>query len=139
MDLGAINFLHCGKPKIWIIISKDAQKLEKIILEILNNANLLTEACDNIFRHKDYLLTRTFLNENNIEYQILRQNAGEFVVTFPRGYHFGFNTGFNIAESTNFANNEWIKFGQAGLQCTCSRKKKSGPPFEMSWFADPTN
>ena len=69
-DLAAINFLHYGKPKIWIIISKDAEKMENIIIQNLKKANLLPE-CDNIFRHKDYLLTQQFLNDNNIEYQIL--------------------------------------------------------------------
>jgi len=34
------------------------------------------------------------------------------MVTFPYGYHSGFNLGFNIAESTNFASERWIEFGK---------------------------
>ena len=41
------------------------------------------------------------------------------VITFPGSYHFGFNTGFNIAESTNFAVPEWIPLGEAADVCMC--------------------
>lgn len=134
LDLGAINFLHSGKPKIWLIISKDSQKMEKIVLDCLEKSNLISEPCANIFRHKDYILTEEFLNLHNIEYQIIIQRPGEFVVTFPRGYHQGMNTGLNVAESCNFANKQWIQYGKNGIQCTCSKKNKCGPPFDMSWF-----
>ena len=40
------------------------------------------------------------------------QEAGEFMITFPYGYHCGFNNGFNCAESTNFASERWIDFGK---------------------------
>ena len=39
------------------------------------------------------------------------QNAGEFVVTFPRGYHCGFSYGFNCGEAVNFALPEWLRIG----------------------------
>lgn len=53
----------------------------------------------------------------DIELKTLRplqvlQEAGQFIVTFPFGYHAGFNHGFNCAESTNFATQRWIDYGK---------------------------
>lgn len=39
--------------------------------------------------------------------------------TFPYGYHAGFNTGLNCAESTNFALPRWIEYGKQASVCTC--------------------
>ncbi|KAJ7569378.1 hypothetical protein O6H91_01G075600 [Diphasiastrum complanatum] len=39
----------------------------------------------------------------------LVQNAGEYVVTFPRSYHLGFSHGFNCGEAANFATPGWLE------------------------------
>jgi hypothetical protein len=38
------------------------------------------------------------------------------MITFPYGYHAGYNHGFNCAESTNFATRRWIEYGKRCLQ-----------------------
>ena len=40
------------------------------------------------------------------------QRPGEFVVTYPGSYHSGFNTGYNCAESCNFATKAWVEIGE---------------------------
>lgn len=47
------------------------------------------------------------------------QQAGEFVITFPRGYHAGFNLGLNCAESVNFALDSWLEVGRRAKACKC--------------------
>lgn len=51
----------------------------------------------------------------------ITQEAGEIMITFPYGYHAGFNHGFNCAESTNFATPRWVEYGKRATQCTCSK------------------
>lgn len=50
---------------------------------------------------------------------MLVHNQGEFVITYPRGYHAGFNMGFNCAESVNFALESWIDLGRKAKYCQC--------------------
>jgi len=49
------------------------------------------------------------------------QESGHFIITFPYGYHAGFNQGLNCAESTNFASVRWIEFGKKATQCHCRK------------------
>ena len=59
------------------------------------------------------------LKNHSIPYNKIVQEAGEFMITFPYGYHAGFNHGFNCAESTNFASPRWVEYGKRATQCNC--------------------
>lgn len=75
--------------------------------------------CPEFLRHKSYLVSPTKLAQASLRPNTLVQHPGEFVVTFPRGYHAGFNLGFNCAESVNFALKSWIELGKRAQYCTC--------------------
>lgn len=72
-----------------------------------------------IRRREPVAFSRTLLIISFIFKQIT-QESGEIMITFPFGYHAGFNHGFNCAESTNFAMERWIEYGKRATQCTCS-------------------
>ncbi|RMC19442.1 hypothetical protein DUI87_04053 [Hirundo rustica rustica] len=59
------------------------------------------------------LISPSILKKYGIPFDKVTQEAGEFMITFPYGYHAGFNHGFNCAESTNFATIRWIDYGKA--------------------------
>lgn len=41
------------------------------------------------------------------------------MITFARGFHAGFNVGYNCAESTNFATPRWVMIGANAKLCEC--------------------
>lgn len=53
------------------------------------------------------------------------QNAGEFVLTFPRAYHAGFNCGFNCAEAVNVAPLDWLPHGQCAVELYSEQRRKT--------------
>lgn len=59
-----------------------------------------------------YFQNKTFILYWSVFSIQVTQEAGQFIVTFPFGYHAGFNHGFNCAESTNFATQRWIDYGK---------------------------
>lgn len=77
-------------------------------------------SCKQFLRHKSFLASPTVLaKEGSCKPNVMVQHAGEFVVTYPRGYHAGFNLGFNCAESVNFALESWIEVGRRADVCGC--------------------
>ncbi|MXQ87834.1 hypothetical protein E5288_WYG015312 [Bos mutus] len=67
------------------------------------------------------LISPSVLKKYSIPFDKITQEAGEFMITFPYGYHAGFNHGFNCAESTNFATVRWIDYGKVAKLCTCRK------------------
>ena len=71
-------------------------------------------------RHKTFLASPSALEAKGIKVTRLVHHEGEFVITFPFGYHSGYNLGYNCAESVNFATEEWLDIGREARKCNCA-------------------
>ncbi|KAK0531710.1 hypothetical protein OC842_003527 [Tilletia horrida] len=117
MDLYSINYIHFGAPKQWYAIPQTERKR----FETAMASAFPTDArkCPHFMRHKSYLVSPRYLARHNIKPLKLVQHAGEFVITYPYGYHSGYNLGFNCAESVNFALDTWVEIGRNAGFCKC--------------------
>ncbi|KAL5969796.1 putative lysine-specific demethylase 4B [Taenia solium] len=117
MDLYSINYLHFGEPKLWYCIPPAfARKFEAFAREHFKSEFL---ACRSFLRHKSILIDPKVLAAAGIPTRRILQYEGEIMCTFPYGYHAGFNTGVNCAESTNFALPRWVEYGKHASICMC--------------------
>ncbi|XP_035281396.1 lysine-specific demethylase 4C-like isoform X3 [Anguilla anguilla] len=136
MDLYSINYLHFGEPKSWYAIPPEhGKRLERLATGFFPNSS---KSCEAFLRHKMTLISPSILKKYSIPFDKITQEAGEFMITFPYGYHAGFNHGFNCAESTNFASIRWIDYGKVAKQCNCSKDmvKISMDPFVKKFQPD---
>ena len=120
VDLYSINYIHFGAPKQWYSISQeDARKFEKAMKTVWP---VDAKNCDQFLRHKTYLISPDVLQKQyGVKVNKLVHYEGEFVITFPYGYHSGYNIGYNCAESVNFATESWLEYGKIARKCNCEK------------------
>ena len=135
MDLFSINYIHFGAPKFWYAVPQGrAAALEStmksavfVIYPVCRVSDIGwlgyfpkdTSQCPQFLRHKSFLASPTLLAQSSCRPNFLVQREHEFVITYPRGYHAGFNLGFNCAESVNFALESWVELGRRAKACQC--------------------
>jgi len=134
MDLFSINYIHFGAPKFWYAVPQGrASALEQTFkssclssthpgVGLTANAGYFPKdasSCAQFLRHKSFFASPNVLSQSSCRPNTLVQHAGEFVITYPRGYHAGFNLGLNCAESVNFALESWIELGRKAKACQC--------------------
>ena len=70
-------------------------------------------------------LSPSVLKSENVPVYRAIQNSGEFILTFPRAYHSGFNCGFNCAEAVNVAPVDWLSHGQSAVELYSEQCRKT--------------
>ncbi|KZV77775.1 JmjC-domain-containing protein [Peniophora sp. CONT] len=118
-DLFSINYIHFGAPKHWYAVPQARADAFEGVMRGFFSEGQGSKACPQFLRHKAFLVSPTILAKSSCRPNTLVQHAGEFVVTYPRGYHAGFNLGFNCAESANFALDSWLERGRNARVCEC--------------------
>ncbi|EEA25744.1 hypothetical protein TMatcc_006024 [Talaromyces marneffei ATCC 18224] len=118
VDLYSINYIHFGAPKQWYSISQeDAPRFEAAMKSFWPSD---AKNCDQFLRHKTYLVSPSILKSRfGITVNKVVHYEGEFMITYPYGYHSGFNLGYNCAESVNFATEQWLDYGRIAKKCNC--------------------
>ncbi|XP_047572959.1 lysine-specific demethylase 5D isoform X12 [Lutra lutra] len=108
----SINYLHWGEPKTWYgVPSLAAEQLEEVMKKLTPE---LFESQPDLLHQLVTLMNPNTLMSHGVPVVRTNQCAGEFVITFPRAYHSGFNQGYNFAEAVNFCTADWLP---AGRQC----------------------
>ncbi|KAI9491044.1 JmjC domain, hydroxylase-domain-containing protein [Zychaea mexicana] len=117
MDLYSINYLHFGAPKQWYAIpTTHTKKFENVMQNLFPQEH---KECPEFLRHKTFIISPKLLHNHSIPVHRCVQHEGEFMITFPFGYHAGYNLGLNCAESVNFALDSWIEIGKRAKACSC--------------------
>ncbi|XP_030160483.1 lysine-specific demethylase 5C isoform X9 [Lynx canadensis] len=108
----SINYLHWGEPKTWYgVPSLAAEHLEEVMKKLTPE---LFDSQPDLLHQLVTLMNPNTLMSHGVPVVRTNQCAGEFVITFPRAYHSGFNQGYNFAEAVNFCTADWLP---AGRQC----------------------
>ncbi|KAK7328519.1 hypothetical protein VNO77_22628 [Canavalia gladiata] len=112
--LYSLNYLHWGDPKVWYgIPGSHASAFEDTMRKHLPD---LFEEQPNLLNELVTQLSPSILKSEGVPVYRTVQHSGEFVITFPRAYHSGFNCGFNCAEAVNVAPIDWLIHGQNAVE-----------------------
>ncbi|EOA18917.1 hypothetical protein CARUB_v10007549mg, partial [Capsella rubella] len=121
--LYSLNYLHTGDPKVWYgIPGNHYASFENAMKKHL--PDLFEEQPDLLHQLVTQLSPRILKEEGVPVYRAV-QRSGEFILTFPKAYHSGFNCGFNCAEAVNVAPVDWLIHGQNAVEGYSKQRRKS--------------
>lgn len=108
-DFHSLNYMHMGAAKTWYGVPRDAAvAFEDVIRAHGYGGEINPIVTFATLGEKTTIISPEVLLKAGVPCCRLVQNAGEFVVTFPRAYHSGFSHGFNCGEAANIATPGWL-------------------------------
>ncbi|XP_027347456.1 lysine-specific demethylase JMJ18-like [Abrus precatorius] len=121
--LYSLNYLHWGDPKVWYgVPGSHASALEDAMKKHLPD---LFQEQPHLLNELVTQLSPSILKSEGVPIYRTVQHSGEFVITFPRAYHCGFNSGFNCAEAVNVAPFDWFEHGQIAAELYSLQGRKT--------------
>lgn len=111
--LYATNYVVAGAPKVWYGVPLHA--MEAMEAAWRSAFPSLFARYPDLQYWKTSIFSPAVLHAAGVPVFRLVAEPGTFVFTEPGAYHCGFNTGFNVAESTNFAFPDWLPVGEKAL------------------------
>ncbi|CAI0546111.1 unnamed protein product, partial [Linum tenue] len=121
--LYSLNYVHWGDPKVWYgVPGTHASTLESAMRKHLPD---LFEEQPGLLHELVTQLSPSVLKAEGVPVYRVVQHSGEFVLTFPRAYHAGFNCGFNCAEAVNAAPVDWLVHGQNAVELYSEQCRKT--------------
>lgn len=110
----SVNYQHFGATKTWYGIPESyAEAFEKAVRELTPE---LFEKQPRILSQLVTMISPDLLLKKNVPCYAVNQHPGEFVITFPKAYHSGFNHGYNCNEAVNFAPPDWLPYGAESVK-----------------------
>ncbi|EOA28665.1 hypothetical protein CARUB_v10024888mg, partial [Capsella rubella] len=121
--LYSVNYHHFGSPKVWYgVPGSHANALERAMRKHLPD---LFEEQPTLLHGLVTQFSPSILATEGVPVYRVVQESGDFVITFPRAYHSGFNCGFNCAEAVNFAPVDWLACGQNAVELYSQELRKT--------------
>lgn len=115
--------VHWGETKTWYgVPGGDAEKFEEAIK---SEAPELFEQQPALLYQLVTMMNPGRLQDLGVKVVSCNQRPNEFVITWPKAYHCGFNHGINFNEAVNFALPDWLPQGK---DCVLRYKQHSKAP-----------
>jgi len=115
--------VHWGETKTWYgVPGDDADKFEEAIK---SEAPELFEQQPALLYQLVTMMNPGRLQELGVKVVGCDQRPNEFVITWPKAYHCGFNHGINFNEAVNFALPDWLPQGK---DCVLRYKQHAKAP-----------
>lgn len=105
------NYQHEGDPKVWYSIPESGcTKFNDLLNDM--SPDLFIKQPDLL--HQLVTLISPYdsnFKKSGIPVYKAVQKPNEYIITFPKCYHAGFNTGYNFNEAVNFTIDFWLPYG----------------------------